>query len=58
MEFIKQHECAKMKNCTRISIEKYDVDGVAHWYHHLHLEHENDKAMAIIYCPYCGEKLE
>ena len=58
MEFIKDHECEAMKNFENISVEKYDVNGVIDWFHHLHLKGENDKAMAILFCPYCGNELK
>jgi hypothetical protein len=47
-----------MQNLNNVAIEKYLVNGVVNWYHHLILENENDKLNAILYCPYCGEKLE
>ena len=41
-----------------ISVEKYNVNGNVDWFHHLYLENEADKLMAIMYCPYCGCKLD
>lgn len=47
-----------MKNVEAISVEKYNVNGNVDWFHHLYLENEADKLMAIMYCPYCGCKLD
>lgn len=58
IEFIKNHECESLKNVESISVEKYNVNGNVDWFHHLHLENEADKLMAIKYCPYCGCKLD
>lgn len=58
LQFLGEHECEPMQNLNNVAIEKYLVNGVVNWYHHLILENENDKLNAILYCPYCGEKLE
>ena len=47
-----------IKNVEAISVEKYNVNGNVGWFHHLYLENEADKLMAIMYCPYCGCKLD
>lgn len=58
IEFIKSHGCDTLKNVEAISVEKYNVNGNVGWFHHLHPENEADKLMAILYCPYCGCKLD
>ncbi|MDY5882892.1 MAG: hypothetical protein SPJ65_06225 [Roseburia sp.] len=58
IKFIKDHECDTLKSVEAISVEKYNVNGNVDWFHHLYLENEVDKLMAIMYCPYCGCKLD
>lgn len=56
-QYLCEHECEPMEKLNNVAIEKYLVNGVTDWYHHLILENENEKLNAILYCPYCGEKL-
>lgn len=47
-----------MKNVDNVSIEEYSIDDAyTNWYHHLHLDNENDKLVSILYCPYCAKDL-
>ena len=57
IKFIKDHECDTLKNVEAISVEKYNVNGNVGWFHHLYSENA-DELMAILYCPYCGCKLD
>lgn len=58
LQFLGEHECEPMQNLNNVAIEKYLINGVTNWYHHLILENQNEKLNAILYCPYCGERLE
>ena len=58
IKFVKDHTCEAMKNIDNISIEEYNInDSYTNWYHHLHLDNENDKLISILYCKYCAKDL-